>query len=235
MGIENLYRKKCKEIAKVYNFKTYKNAFYRVTNDVFQSFNFHKSVSGSECTVEFSVHPLCVEYDIKKDTAGPCQLGIFEQQTEWFKFQPNNKENMELCTDYIKSYILKFLIPFFEGAKNCQEAYRSICDLELNYYKKDVEYFLYDKFCMALKTGNYDVALAHIFNVKKRSAFAFEQNKKSYGDNISPDYIAKMEKKQLKYDSIILMLQRNETEKIQDFIYINETRNLNNLGYSLYD
>ena len=44
-----------------------------------------------------------------------------------------------------------------------------------------------------------------------------------------------MKKKLLKYDSIILMLQRNEAEKIQDYIYINETRNLNNLGYFLHD
>ena len=79
------YKEKCKELFDGYNFRIYNNNFYRVINDVFQSFNLHKSVSGCDCTVEFGVVMLCEGNGVYKSRCQPYRIKQFDNRDySWF-------------------------------------------------------------------------------------------------------------------------------------------------------
>lgn len=91
------YKNTIKNEFNKYGFKIYRTNFYRVINDVFQSFNLHRSVSGDEVTVEFLVIPLADDYLIEKSRCGPDHLKLFENDWSWFHYDERNKDSVNDC------------------------------------------------------------------------------------------------------------------------------------------
>ena len=190
------YKRRCKEEFAIYEFKTYRSNHYRIVGDVFQSFNLHQSVSGTDCTVEFGIIPLSVEYDINKSSCNPCHLKTFEKSYEWFNYDKNSILSMGLCVDDMIAYMKKYLMPVFESSTDCKSAYRTICKYD-NVFKGNS----YEKFCMCLKFGEYIDAKKHLQEVIEQHENAFRRNKEILGKNITEEYIKKWRKRLLKNKS----------------------------------
>lgn len=219
------YKQRCKEEFSIYGFKTYKSNHYRVVGDIFQSFNLHQSVSGTDCTVEFGIIPLSVEYDIDKLSCNPCHLKTFENSYEWFNYDKNSKLSMELCVNDMIVYMKKYLIPIFEKAVNSESAYLTIMEYD-NVFKGNS----YERFCMCLNFGDYENAKKHLQEVIEQSTNAFIRNKEVFGNNITQEYVQKMENKILHEKMLLQMIQNKDYEVIHNLFSANEKKNKLNLG-----
>ena len=104
------YKKRCKEEFGNYRFKIFRSNRYRVVNDVFQSFNLHRSVSGRSCTVEFGIIPMSVGYEVNKSSVNPYHLKIFEGMYSWFEYDKDLQESIDACVTEMLIYNSVFLL-----------------------------------------------------------------------------------------------------------------------------
>ncbi len=177
-----------------YGFKRKKNAFVRVKNDVMQNFVLEKTMLGWSCRVEFAVIPLCLRiekdyvfggvysHDLKRFEPVP-----FIQPDPW-EFNPKSEESMDECIKRIIEQIYKHLIPFFENADSCKNAYKELCDLDRKIYTKseysranDRKYFHdyvnmldYCKYWIALKNRDYDSSVKHLKAFEQQHLDSYE-------------------------------------------------------------
>lgn len=219
------YKRKCKDEFSMYGFKTYKSNHYRIIGDVFQSFNLHQSVSGTDCTVEFGIIPLSVEYSIDKSSCNPYHLKNFEGIYEWFNYDRNSITTMNLCVDNIIEYMKKYLMPVFEKAVDSESAYLTIME-----YDKVFKGNSYERFCMCLNFGDYENAKKHLQEVIEQHENAFRRNKEALGNNITQEYIDKMEEGISQKKKMLKLIDSKDDDAIQKLIYENEKRNRLNLG-----
>lgn len=219
------YKRRCKEEFSIYGFKAYRSNHYRIVGDVFQSFNLHQSISGTDCTVEFGIIPLSVEYDIDKSSCNPCHLKTFENLYEWFNYDKNSISSMDLCVNDMIAYMKKYLIPVFENAINCELAYSTMVKYN-NVFKGNT----YERFCMCLNFGNYGNAKMYLQEVIEQHKNAFARNKDALGNNITHEYIQKMEDEISQKEKLMKLIDNNDYDAIQKLIFENEKRNRMNLG-----
>lgn len=211
-------------------FKSYRKNFYRVVNDVFQSFQLHKSVLGSECTIEFVVAPLCLGDSIHKAYCGPDHIKNFENDYSWFQYDKNDKSSMDSCVDEIIGYMKKYLIPYFQLCDNSKQAYFATCDFQKNNYRNGI--FLADSrlFYMALKANLYDKSIEHLIAQRNHAENAYKINKENAGGCLSSEYEKRMQNKIEKINYQIKMVLEHNLEYIQKHIHENECKALLNLG-----
>lgn len=219
------YKKRCKEEFGKYGFNLYSNNHYRVINDVFQSFNLHRSVSGSDCTVQFGIIPLSVAYDLDKTSGNPCHLKKFENSGHWFNYDRNSLTSIDMCITNMFAYMKKYLMPLFEKAEDCKSAYAAICEYDHVFAGNS-----YERFCMCLKFGDYEAAKFHLEAVICQHERAYKRNKEVFGENITQDYVQKMEKKISEKQRLLKLIEGEDYNSIQEWLILNENRNKQNLG-----
>lgn len=222
------YKIKCKEEFGEYQFKPYKNNYYRIINDVFQSFNLHISTSGSSCTVEFGIIPLSVSYDLNKTSVSPYHLKNFENCNNWFDYDRNSLASIDMCIDSMISYMKKYLMPLFNKATDCKTAYAIMCE-----YDRIFENNSYERYCMCLKFGDYDNAKKHLDEVIRKIEIAFERNKKAFEDENIIEYIQKIEKKLSVHRALLKQIDDKDYQGIQMWLVANENKNKQNLGFRI--
>ena len=222
------YKRLCKEIFGVYGFKVHKNNHFRVVNDIFQSFNLHRSVSGDSCTVEFSIIPLSVGYDLDKTFVNPFHLKKFENIYEWFHYDRNSSDSIDMCITDMFAYMKKYLMPIFEKADDSRSAYLVMCE-----YNDVFDGNSYERFCMCLKFGDFESAKVHIEAVILQHKQAYKRNKKALGDKISQDYIQKMERKIAEKRNLLKLIEERDYNTIQEWLAANENKNRQNLGIKI--
>lgn len=206
------YKKICKEQFSGYVFKSYKNNHYRIINDVFQSFELHRSVYGDSCTVHFGVLPMCRTSPIDASTCPAMHLKMFENDFSWFPYDNKSEESINDCVNELKQYMIKYLMDFFKASDNCKNAYKELCSLEQKVFKT-IRYNSWDNLCLALKINDYSAALQHLNAIR---------------ENITEDSIKKgrMENRLQLIERMEHDLKSGNTEPIDEFIHINEQRNL---------
>lgn len=228
--LTKIYKQKCTNLFSELGFKSYRKNFYRAVNDMFQSFQLHKSVSGNGCTVEFVVVPLCLGNCIQKAYCGSNHIKMFENDYSWFQYDRNDESSMDSCVEEMLGYIKKYLIPYFELCDNSKQAYFATCDFQKNNYRKGV--FLADPylFYMALKAELYDKSIEHLIAQKNYAENAYKINKESAGGCLSSEYEERIQNKIEEINHQIKKLQEHNLEYIQRHIHENECKALLNLG-----
>lgn len=189
------YFESCKKVSEDYGFKKVGRAFVRIKNDVVQNFAIEKLRSGRACRVEFAIIPLCLRIEATYVSGGVYSHSLrkFEpsQWTQWdqWEYDPESKDSVETCVAEITRFLTGYLFPFFERAISCETALQELIELEKffcmthrkslrmngfedktkseNQSSDSVQYF------MALKAGNYDLAL-------KNRQLLLQQNMESY-------------------------------------------------------
>ena len=221
----SIYKKRCKEEFSKYGFKTFRNNYYRVVNDIFQSFTFHRSVSGNDCNTIFGIVPLSVEYNLDKSFVNPCRVTDFEDKRPWYNYDRNSETSVEKCINEMILCMDKYLMPIFEKAVDSESAYLIIAEND-NVFKGNS----YERFCMCLNFGDYEKAKMHLQEVIEQHKNAFARNKEALGNNITQEYIQKMETKILEKEALLKLIDNKDYNAIQTFISENEKRNKLNLG-----
>ena len=219
------YKKRCKEEFSKYGFKSFRNNYYRVVNDIFQSFTFHRSVSGNDCNIIFGIVPLSVEYKLDKSFVNPCRVTDFEDNRPWYNYNRNSEASVEKCINEMILCMNEYLMPVFEKALDSESAYLTIVEHD-NVFKGNS----YERFCMCLKFGDYINAKKHLQEVIEQHENAFRRNKEALGNNITQEYIQKMEAKIFEKRSLLKLIDNNDHDAIQRIISKNEKRNRVNLG-----
>lgn len=229
--LTKIYKDRCKEEFKAMGFKSYRKNFYRVINDVFQSFQLHKSVAGNNCTVEFVVVPLCEGDCICKECCGPNHLKVFEGDFNWFFYDRNDFRDIDRCVDEMFEYMKKYMIPYFEAANNTEQAYYATCEFQRKNYRRGISFADPHLYYMALRAGLYEQATEHLIAWRDNAEEALIINTRGRID--SPED-AKYKKrmldkiKRLTYE--IEMVSSRNMEYIQNLIAENENIALLNLG-----
>lgn len=228
--VDKVFHNICsRELVPIYGFKRYRNTYYRIINDVFQSFNLHKSVSRDNCTVEFTLRPLCTDVLITKGTCGSDHLKIFRGTYDWFYYD-NTPLSIEACFEEIYKYINDYLIGYFERGNNCANAYNEVLSFHRNFFSVDAVIHLNELYYFALKSEMYDEAIEHLLAIKNATIRAFERNKLFIKGNNLDDMKQRTANELLDYDNMISHISKRNTEYIYNLISYNERKNLHSLG-----
>ncbi|MCD8048648.1 MAG: hypothetical protein LUG52_03445 [Clostridia bacterium] len=219
------YKQACQQEFEDRGFKSYRNNRYRVVNDVFQSFNLHRSVSGNAATVEFLAVPLADEY-ISKSRCGPDHLKLFENEWVWFPYENKNEESIEECIKQMVYYTQKYLMPFFEATCSCIKIYNQLQG------DKYIRFLQQAKRNAALKVKDWELANHYLNEEIEQIRSAIVASKKN-SNNI--DFIKSMEEQCQKKIEVKQEFQRHITDKdflfFEKWIEMNETNSLRSLKW----
>lgn len=220
-GYKNTVKKEFIE----YGFKVHKTNFYRVINDVFQSFNLHRSLSGDDVTVEFLVIPLADGYIIDRDRCGYTHLKMFEKDNLWFRYNRNSEKNVDECIKEIVCYMKKHLIPFFESTCSCDKIYSQILN------NKYVDFLEQAKCNVALKMHDYNMAAECINKEIEQLKTAYmETMKNSNDDNFKENYKVIVDKKISEKTDFLNHIVNNDYIYLNEWLRENEKKNKELLG-----
>lgn len=220
------YTANCKELLTPYGFKRCGVNYIRVINDVLQCVGLKKYSGGFDCDVMFEISPLCVPdmFEIHpRLPSGRYILRMFEGMVLW-KFDKNSQESIDFCIDNIMMFMNKYLVPFFEQGIDCKSAYYQICEFEKLAYKNRIRMMDYYKYCMALKFGDYNLALEHIKPFEQGHVNAME-SRKANGWLTEEERIER-EDKLAKLRKEIELVSIHDIEFIKNFIKENEVKSL---------
>lgn len=223
--LTNQYKKRCKELFGKYGFINYRNYFYRVVNDVFQSFELHKSAYGDKCTIHFCVRPLCEGNSIAKNCCGPDHLKIFESNFTWFEYDRYNEENIRKCLEEMIHYMQKYLLPYFERANDSETAYHCYYIFQEEHFKEGVVMSDPHLYYFALKAKMYDRALEHLQAQKARIQSIIEEER-VFGNY---DRIESLQENIDEFDKHIKMIEGFNEKEIAEYIETQEKIALHNL------
>lgn len=221
------YKERCKKEFSCYGFKSYRNNHYRVVNDVFQSFNLHRSIYGRSATVEFVIKPLSVFSDINKTSCGSCSLKEFEGIYSWFVYDRYSEESINQCIEEMINYMHKYLIPFFENGCDCKKAYKAVCDFEKMANVSDGVLHLTDKIFMTLKTKEYHLTKFWIQQQISHHLYAYKKNE--VHGVMTPELKRRINTDVEKLTELYERVDANDEKYLDNLIRSNEERNLNNL------
>lgn len=217
-----IYKDECKKHCSQFGFKSYKNSFYRVINDVKQTFELRRFKYGCRCTVEFGIVPLCYKINSKNDGVG-YELGLLDDSKRIWEFNPADAASITQSAFNLAACTINWLIPFFEKGQTSSDAYTVICQLEKKAFGS-IHLNDYVKYCMALKIGRYDAALLHLKSIEA-------QWEKAYNDRVINGYLTDeyAERKKKEFEELrreIRYLSKQDICYIDRFINDNEAHTL---------
>ncbi len=174
-----LFNLECKELIKSYGFKKSRpNHYYRIINDVLQIFELEFIFHGTCARVNFGVEPIYspIPIGLEKyflEFGAKYELNRFDSIIG-FEFK-RNSEGIIMCVQKIKSYMKKYLFPFFDRAIDSKLALKEVILFERNFKKicknwnrengieidskdSEINYNDSSKYYMALKNKMYNFA-----------------------------------------------------------------------------
>lgn len=228
-SIARLYLQLCAEKYVPQGFYKNGQTCARICNDVLQTFTLKTFRSGSMCTVEFGIIPLC-EYIPCLSIGGYELDGFFISslaQPGLWTFDAKLDASIASCASSIVQAIDDYLIPLFGKCVNCQTALPELIKLEELFDQNRQktlrltgetdcappwqELSLHDsrKYYMALKAQDYEYARKYLdFQLTHRDNGLRLQNKEQYAQQleklISGDF-----------DYFDQMLQANESQTLE--------------------
>jgi|GEM_PF-1829440 len=171
---------------------------------------------------------------------------------DYWDYDPNSEESIDICISELITHINKYLIPLFNRADSCNNGYQELCELDRlfnknwvigrekysdgkaimreedqKFYRDGVNMLDSCKYYMALKNGNYNLAISHLK--------AFEQkNMDSYTTMLEGGHLTEADKNRREKkieelrNKIILIEEKNE-KYILSLIQENEAYSKENL------
>ena len=151
ISVARQYKKAFQPVFAEYGFQPYKNAFYRVINDVVQIFCLHRYRDGI-CDFFFTIDP--VSLGLSELDAGLFNIALLRDAPfegwHWYPAElvdTNFSEAIQLTQ--------KQVLPFFEKGIDADSTYQVICDYEQRIYRQEVGMFSWVKFLLCSQAKNY--------------------------------------------------------------------------------
>jgi len=173
MTMQTLFKEKCDELFLPLGFRRHKNRYWRVIGDIYQAFSFH--LRGQNFNfITFGIKPLCEGLSLLETLDADSErhsFDLFFEASPWLHQVPQNLEEMMAVIEPIAAMMQSQLIPFFNRAVNCADAYAAIRDIYqliqkiLRYpegwnepFEHETGFFHHERFYMLLKLGRLDEA-----------------------------------------------------------------------------
>lgn len=227
------YKQMFKTIALEYGFKSHKNSFYRVVNDVVQYFVLHKWVPfGRSCTIDFNIYPLCIRVDKSNLSSASYDIIRLLDKPCWWEYNPNNNDNVLEVLREMYIATKEHLIPFFEKATDCASAYEALCSLEKSIYTGIPGGIItndYGKVCFAIKIGAYYKAIEHLKAIEKQNRTIDTQTLDALNQYEKEKYCKRKKEKLNEIIKEIELLDIPDMNYINSFVANNEAYSLSHL------
>jgi hypothetical protein len=207
-------------------FIRHQDTYYRIINDIVQSFTLIKEVE--DCKLSVDLIPLCLGCDFKKWGFLYHQIGIgkdgFTYDT-WWKYR-DDEEDIHRVVNEICSVCNQYLPSFFDSTSDCRKYYEFITGYQKKYMGGVFHYP--DEIYASLKSGLYEEAINHIDILNKTNKrigsanIRLMKHEKKHSNKEIEDYEREMEERlafyeEIKrlvinhnYDSIAVLLTKNE-------------------------
>ena len=162
--MKTLFKEKCDALFLPLGFHQHKNRYWRVVGDIYQAFSFR--LRGSNFAyITFSIKPLCMGLSLNETLEADGErhsFDLFFEASPWLHQVPQSLEEMMAIIEPIAAMIQSQLIPFFNRAVNCADAYEEATKLlQLKHYPiDDTAFGLFgpERFYMLLKQGRLNDA-----------------------------------------------------------------------------
>lgn len=204
ISLPRQYKKAFQPVFAEYGFQSYKNAFYRVINDVVQIFCLHRYRDGM-CEFFFDIEPVSLglsELDTMTYNIALLRDAPFECR-DWYPVElidTNFSEVIQLTQKYV--------LPFFEKGIDAGAAYQVICDYEQQTYGQ-VIMDCWRKFLFCLQAKNYAQAEKHLEVFAKRNIEAIRNNLIWREERFGP-----LSKDEIEAKEAEILLNQQKLEKI---------------------
>ena len=160
ISVARQYKKAFQPVFAEYGFQSYKNAFYRVINDVVQVFCLHRYRDGM-CIFPFDIEPVSLGLSRLDIDVGLCQLETLRDAPfEGWHWYPT--ELIDTNFSEVVQLTQKYVLPFFEKGIDAGSAYQVICDYEQQIYGREATLFFWGKFLLCLQAKNYAQAAKYM-------------------------------------------------------------------------
>jgi len=238
------YYKMCRELTEPYGFKKRGQAFVRVVNDVMQNFLIERIGSDRECRITFAVLPLCMRIEKEYIKGGVYsrelrrfEPAVFPSSSDGWDYDSRSIQSMDTCVAEIARFLGSYLLPFFEHAKSSQTALPELQKLSYLFRETRLKglqlsgmedrsdglpQLLYteDIYFMALKNGDYDLAL----QCKRRNLTRAMANYQSMLEKecLTPENKAERERRIANLETTVERLVAHETDYFQQLLSENE-------------
>ena len=215
ISLPRQYKKAFQPVFAEYGFQSYKNAFYRVINDVVQIFCLHRYRDGM-CEFFFDIEPVSLglsELDTMTYNIALLRDAPFECR-DWYPAElidTNFSEAIQLTQKYV--------LPFFEKGIDAGSAYQVIRDHEQQIYGREAILFSGVKFLFCLQAKNYTQAAKYMEDLANHNIEAIREHmtwKEGYFGPLS------REEKEVEEAKILRNQQKLEKVRNWDTDYWNE-------------
>lgn len=165
ISVPRQYKKAFQPVFAEYGFQSYKNAFYRVINDVVQIFCLHRYRDGM-CEFFFDIEPV--------------SLGLSELDTMTYNIALLRDAPFE-CRDWYPAELIdtnfseviqltqKYVLPLFEKGIDAGSAYQVVYDYEQRIYRQELIMLSWVKFLFCLQAKSYAQAAQYMEVITKYS------------------------------------------------------------------
>lgn len=165
ISLPRQYKKAFQPMFAEYGFQPYKNAFYRVINDVVQIFCLHRYRDGM-CEFFFDIEPV--------------SLGLSELDTMTYNIALLRDAPFE-CRDWYPAELIdtnfseviqltqKYVLPLFEKGIDAGSAYQVVYDYEQRIYRQELIMLSWVKFLFCLQAKSYAQAAQYMEVITKYS------------------------------------------------------------------
>lgn len=115
--------------------------FFRISEDVIQSFTLKRFRGVPICTVEFEIDPLCAGAPIYLGVGDELDRFSVEQHAKYggWKYQPLVEQSVVECVNAMSETMDKYLIPLFDRCVNCAAALPELIKTEELFEKNRIE------------------------------------------------------------------------------------------------
>ena len=208
LSVARQYKKAFQPVFAEYGFQSYKNAFYRVINDVVQIFCLHRYRDGM-CTFFFDIEPVALglsELDTITYNIVALRDAPFEGR-DWYPAElidTNFSEAIQLTQKYV--------LPFFEKGIDAGSAYQVICDYEQRIYRQELIMLSWVKFLFCLQAKSYARAAQYMEVITKYSTEAIMSLLAWRKQHFGP-----LSKEEIEAEEAKILLNQQKLEKVRNW------------------
>lgn len=208
ISVARQYKKTFQPMFAEYGFQPYKNAFYRLINDVVQIFCLHRYRDGM-CTFFFDIEPV--------------SLGLSELDTMTYNiallrdapFEGRDWHSAELIdTNFSEAIQLtqKHVLPFFEKGIDASSAYQVVYDYEQRIYRQELIMLSWVKFLFCLQAKSYAQAAQYMEVITKYSNEAIISLLAWRKQHFGP-----LSKEEIEAEEAKILLNQQRLEKVRNW------------------
>lgn len=174
ISVARQYKKAFQPVFAEYGFQSYKNAFYRVINDVVQVFCLHRYRDGM-CIFPFDIEPVSLGLSGLDIDVGLCQLETLRDAPfEGWHWYPT--ELIDTNFSEVVQLTQKYVLPLFEKGIDAGSAYQVIRDHEQQIYGREAILFSGVKFLFCLQAKNYTQAAKYMEDLANHNIEAIREH-----------------------------------------------------------